>query len=146
MSPKIMLIAVFLVFTTNIVLADAYLICDWSKVTKNDHVEFLHMHSKKQKKGISYFSRADLLIFPNQDKVKLKFKTKCGFMEQLCDIASAKNYHYFGGIYTLNRENLVLTSRLVVGGELPKETQCQSVTKETWMSRQKPTIQENNQI
>jgi len=145
MKTLIKLIPVTLIFVSNVVFGDAYLICDWSKDTKNEHIEFIHMHSKKEKNGISYFSKANLLVYPHQDKIKLKFKTKCGFMDQLCNIATVESYKYLIG-YNLNRKSLILTNRLVVGGELPKTTQCQSVTKELWLSRQKPTNQENNQI
>jgi hypothetical protein len=142
MNKLIKFIPVFLIFFTNIVFGEAYLICDWSKETKNEHVDFIHMHSKKEKNGISYFSRANWLIYPNQEKIKLKFKTKCGFF--ICNIATAEDYQF--NPYNLNRKSLVLTSRLLAGGELPKSTQCESVTKETWLFRQKPTNLEKNQI
>jgi hypothetical protein len=145
MNKLIKFIPVFLIFFSNIVFGEAYLICDWSKESKNEYVDFFHMHSKKEKNGISYFSRANWLTYPNQQKVKLKFKTKCGFFDEfICNIATAESYQF--GPYILNRKSLVVTSRLVVGGELPKSTQCESVTKETWLFRQKPTNLEKNQI
>lgn len=138
-------LTISLILKSTIAIGDSYLICDWSKVNQNEHIEYFHFHKLKEKNGMKYYSKATLFVYPNMDEIKLNFKTKCGFFDEFCAIATPESYQYLLA-YNLNRKSLILTSRLLAGGELPKSTQCESVSREIWLMKKNPKSTEKNQI
>jgi hypothetical protein len=138
------LLAVSLLWMSSLSVADVFLECEYND-PKIRYVDYIHLFKEKEKNGLRYFSKGTFKRSGITDQIKISFKPRCGLMNPSCALATEEMYTFLMA-YTLDRKTLILTDRLVVGGELPKTTKCTSIPQEDWDRNQENKNQEKNLI